>query len=724
MKRGRGDAEVSTERVMVLSWLLQNSGQFGDMHDSDSERGLYVSAVDLIALGINFARNVSDDYHTLKSLQQCLGSAIKMVTLAIQVAGDECDGRKLSVDTEGLEMATDLRESVLDVLCAGWAVMPNATHLQPSRVRVLSSLLSYAAQQHEPALAGDAIRLILVLCQSAERDSEIVHAFLYDCSAAQRYEIRCGLAGWLQACLSTTSGSADEGVDVAELVLRMLLRSIDTLQATADKHGCEPVLVVQTPEQYGENLAVALLGLYQDHHLHHYQDHQGGSHILLEMLLNVIREHPWSSISHLEINLPKGIGSAHTKVANTATRADACAYQDTCPPGVGDRRHSGVYQLSHDCMHIIFTLGVSGILPIDMTDTRREEGMEPTPVALHMLEATRALASTLEGFKGEGCLWHWREELKNLRAGHWLGEAAGPEIRLLFGEGLVQFSSKEALGRWQRGAEVMAHILPPPHADALIESYLAARTRILEVEELLEEAVEGHLLFLQQNGWFLRSLAVLIQHTDSCTIRRLGRTMPENSMAAIADGGAQRDGLVGTNGGGTGGQGSKQTLSWILGKVLGEQARQSAAPASSGRSASHCSLSPVRSISSPFNSLLIMFISKYLRPSRFLLKFIMSKSLARPISPSLPPSLPPSLSLSLSLGSSPRSKLPSPRTRAGETDGGMGVGSWRGGLLHEVVAHVLSMHALEGQAGWKADNECVHPSLSPQVHASFFYVQA
>ena len=53
----------------------------------------------------------------------------------------------------------------------------------------------------------------------------------------------------------------------------------------------------------------------------------------------------------------------------------------------------------------------------------------------------------------------------------------------------------------------------------------------------------------------------------------------------------------------------------------------------------------------------------------------------------------------------------------------MGLGSWRGGLLHEVVAHVLSMHELEGQAGWKADNECVHPSLSPQVHASFFYVQ-
>jgi hypothetical protein len=51
------------------------------------------------------------------------------------------------------------------------------------------------------------------------------------------------------------------------------------------------------------------------------------------------------------------------------------------------------------------------------------------------------------------------------------------------------------------------------------------------------------------------------------------------------------------------------------------------------------------------------------------------------------------------------------------------VGSWRGGLLHEVVAHVLSMHALEGQAGCKADNECVHPSLSPQVHAAFFHVQ-
>ena len=63
--------------------------------------------------------------------------------------------------------------------------------------------------------------------------------------------------------------------------------------------------------------------------------------------------------------------------------------------------------------------------------------------------------------------------------------------------------------RWPRcaGTEVMAHVLPPPQAQALLQAYLGARARMQEVEEWLEEAVEGQLLFLHQQGWFLRSLA-------------------------------------------------------------------------------------------------------------------------------------------------------------------------------------------------------------------------
>ena len=45
--------------VMVLSWLLKNSGLFGDMLDSDHEIGLYVSAVDLVALGLTLANSAA-----------------------------------------------------------------------------------------------------------------------------------------------------------------------------------------------------------------------------------------------------------------------------------------------------------------------------------------------------------------------------------------------------------------------------------------------------------------------------------------------------------------------------------------------------------------------------------------------------------------------------------------------------------------------------------------
>ena len=57
------------------------------------------------------------------------------------------------------------------------------------------------------------------------------------------------------------------------------------------------------------------------------------------------------------------------------------------------------------------------------------------------------------------------------------------------------------------GTEVLAHVLPPQQVQALLQAYLGARARMQEVEEWLEEAVEGQLLFLHQKGWFLRSLA-------------------------------------------------------------------------------------------------------------------------------------------------------------------------------------------------------------------------
>ena len=50
---------------------------------------------------------------------------------------------------------------------------------------------------------------------------------------------------------------------------------------------------------------------------------------------------------------------------------------------------------------------------------------------------------------------------------------------------------------WQRGAEVMSHLLLPHQTQPLIQAYISARTRVFEVEELLEEAVEFQLLLLQ-----------------------------------------------------------------------------------------------------------------------------------------------------------------------------------------------------------------------------------
>eukprot|EP00277_Geminigera_cryophila_P027645 CAMPEP_0179470136 /NCGR_PEP_ID=MMETSP0799-20121207/50647_1 /TAXON_ID=46947 /ORGANISM="Geminigera cryophila, Strain CCMP2564" /LENGTH=55 /DNA_ID=CAMNT_0021277007 /DNA_START=62 /DNA_END=225 /DNA_ORIENTATION=- len=55
----------------------------------------------------------------------------------------------------------------------------------------------------------------------------------------------------------------------------------------------------------------------------------------------------------------------------------------------------------------------------------------------------------------------------------------------------------------------MSDVMSKAHAHELVQSYLAARSRIQEVEELLEEAVEGQLLYMQTHGWLFRSLAVV-----------------------------------------------------------------------------------------------------------------------------------------------------------------------------------------------------------------------
>ena len=132
---------------------------------------------------------------------------------------------------------------------------------------MLASLLDYAALPNEPALSAKTLRLLFRLCHAASRDSELVQAFLYDCSVTQRRTITQGLAAWLQTCAAgdETSGF-EEGagaVEGAALVVRLLLRSLDTLLETVDKKGCEPVEFVRDPTAHGENLAVALLGLYQ-----------------------------------------------------------------------------------------------------------------------------------------------------------------------------------------------------------------------------------------------------------------------------------------------------------------------------------------------------------------------------------------------------------------------------------------------------------------------------
>ena len=242
---------VSKEGVRVLAWLLQNSGQLGDMHDNDSRRGLYASAVDLIALGMAYSSAIAaanaDSAHSdtnLKHLSLCIGAAIKMVSFALLAAGGAGDSTKDATGGQGAawEVAEDLRESVLDVLCGGWTTSPLEMLPEIERIRALSMLLKYAALPGEPELSANALHLIVLLCKSTVRNDQLVDAFLYDCTEEERYKITRGLANWLKQSL--VEGADATVHDVAAEVLRVLLQSLDTLHELAGKNACDPWDVV------------------------------------------------------------------------------------------------------------------------------------------------------------------------------------------------------------------------------------------------------------------------------------------------------------------------------------------------------------------------------------------------------------------------------------------------------------------------------------------------
>jgi len=518
------------EAVMVLSWLLKNSGQLGDMLDSDSDRGLYASGVDLIALGMSIAAGAASWCATsaehdacLQHLSLCLGSAINVVSLAIQVTNGcqnvESDDGQLAAGTHEQAMMHDLSNCVLDVLCGGWAVSAPDRAQEPARIRALSSLLEYAALPDEAALSEAALRLLLRLSHSAERDAEVVHAFLYDCSVTQRRSIAQGLAAWLQQCVSGQKvAGGDAGAtasDVAALVLRLLLRSVDTLIETAARKGNEPWQLIMDPAEHGENLAVALLGLYQDHH-HLYQDPQGSAHLLLDMVLQVADSVPWTSIQFVEASLSEdanlqGLGGAVNENLEPGSDADTA-------------RDLRVYQLSHDCMRLIYTLSSSGLLPL--------KDLRPPSAGDKLVRVIASMCGQWgRGLAGAQSLAKLRGEMARGKSGAWLGDNVSHELPVLFGGGLLHLTLPEAVRRWQHGAQLLTHLITNAEAEALVRSYVATRARLQRVEEYLEEAVEGQLLFLHQNGWLLRSLAVLMRHADAASLSLALPLLPSASLA-------------------------------------------------------------------------------------------------------------------------------------------------------------------------------------------------
>jgi hypothetical protein len=249
---------VTKEGVRVLSWLLRNSGQLGDMHDSDSRRGLYVSAVDLIALGLTYSSAIraanADNAHcdtNLKHLSLCIGAAVKMVSFALLAAGGAGDSTKDATGGQGgareVAEAEDLRDSLLDVLCWGWTTSPLEMLLEGARIRALTVLLKYAALPGELELSANALHLILILCKSTARNDQLVDAFLNDCSAEERCKITRGLANWLKL---SVEGADAIVFDLAAAVLRILLRSLDTLHELAGKNACNPWDVVSNNTKF------------------------------------------------------------------------------------------------------------------------------------------------------------------------------------------------------------------------------------------------------------------------------------------------------------------------------------------------------------------------------------------------------------------------------------------------------------------------------------------
>lgn len=122
------------------------------------------------------------------------------------------------------------------------------------------------------------------------------------------------------------------------------------------------------------------------------------------------------------------------------------------------------------------------------------------------------------GLGGAQSLSDLRDTMAHCKSGKWLGDSVSEEVQVLFGGGLLHLTDQEAERRWLQGSQLLAqHLLSEEEAQALVPSYMAARMRMQHTEEYLEEAVEGQLLFLHQNGWFLRTLAVLMRHDGAAT---------------------------------------------------------------------------------------------------------------------------------------------------------------------------------------------------------------
>ena len=268
-----------------------------------------------------------------------------------------------------------------------------------------------------------------------------------------------------------------------------------------------------------------------------------------------------------------------------------------------------------------------------------------------------------EGLPGAEQLGRWREEIRQLRACAWLGEGVAEELVVMFGEGLLAYTQAEAVRRWQRSAQVIPHMLSSEQAAALVQSFVGARARILQVEEWLEEGVEAQQLSLQQTGWLLRLLAVVVQQEDAATI-----------ASALFRGDDSCNGYDGY--GGAGGQSGhvagQALLSDVLRALVGvpKSFNQfgAASPGKAGASGD-------RSVSSPLGR---------------------DGGLSHgPLSPASPSGAPGGKSLGR-------------------------VAEWEGGILQKIVREVLVLDAVEGREGWRADNESVHPALAPDDLSTCF----